>query len=154
MKTFMAISCAMLALLARPSYAGSEDDVRATFERFVVAQNAHDAAAVRDVLADSANFLWISRGMPIWGREAALKRFEGLYQGTWKLAPEMSALKIIMLGDTTAQLFIPIVFSIGPPGQPASDSTFLMNQTLVKGAAGWRIANILPILAAPPAPPR
>ena len=92
--------------------------------------------------------------MPIWGRESALKRFEGLYQGTWKLAPEMSALRIIMLSDTTAQLFIPIVFSIGPPGQPASDSTFLMNQTLVKAAAGWRIANILPIPAAPPAPPR
>ena len=55
-----------------------------------------------------------------------------------------------MLGDATAQLFIPIVFSIGLPGQPASDSTFLMNQTLVKCAAGWRIANILPIPAAPP----
>jgi len=154
MKTFLALSCAILALLARPSFAGSEDDVRAAFERFVAAQNAHDPAAVGDLLAESASFLWISRGTPIWGRDAALKRFEGLYQGTWKLAPEMAALRIVMLSDTTAQLFIPIVFTIGPAGQPASDSTFLMNQTLVKGAAGWRIASILPIPAAAPAPPK
>ncbi len=151
MKSFLVISCAMLALLARPASAGSEDEVRATFERFIVAQNAHDATALGDLLADSSNFLWISRGAPIWGREAALKRFEGLYQGTWKLAPEMSALKVIMLSDAAAQIFVPIVFSIGAPGQPASDTAFLMNQTLVKGAKGWRVASILPIPAAAPA---
>ena len=33
----------------------------------------------------------------------------------------------------------------GTPGQPASDAPFLLNQTLVRTAAGWRIANVLPI---------
>ena len=126
-----------------------EDDVRTTFERFVAAQNAHDISAVRDLLSDSPGFLWISRGAPIWGRDAALKRFEMLYQGTWKLAPDASSMKVMVLSDTTAQLFVPIVFSIGPAGQPAADSLFLMNQTLVKSGGGWRIANILPI----PGPP-
>lgn len=154
MKTLMTVVFAVLAFSIEPAFATPEDDVRATFDRFVVAQNAHDVAAVRETLMDSPNFLWITRGSPIWGRDAALKRFETLYQGTWKLSPETAALKVFLLSDTTAQLFVPIVFNIGPPGQPAPDTPFLMNQTLVKGASGWRIASILPIpVPAQTAPP-
>jgi ketosteroid isomerase-like protein len=136
--------------------AASEDDVRAIFDQFVKAQNAHDIAAVRELLLDSPNFLWVTRGAPIWGREAALKRFETLYQGTWKLSPDLANLKTVLVSDTAAQLYVPITFNIGAPGQPAPDTSFLMNQTLVKTAAGWRIANILPIPVQAPAtaPPK
>ena len=149
MKIAFAILFAVSALVSRQAFAAPEDEVRAAFERFVVAQNAHDSAAVRELLLDSPAFLWITRGTPIWGRDAAIKRFEVLYQGTWKLAPDSSAMKVAMLIDTTAQLYVPIMFTIGPPGQPASDSPFLMNQTWVKTGNGWRIATILPI----PVPP-
>ena len=108
---------------------------------------------MRELLLDSPNFLWVTRGAPVWGREAALKRFESLYQGTWKLSPDMSNLKTVLVSETTAQLYVPITFNIGAPGQPAPDMPFLMNQTLVKTAAGWRIANILPI-PLPHPPPR
>jgi len=151
-KTILATLIAVLTLSAGHAFAGVDDEVKATFDRFVAAQNAHDVSAVRDVLLDSPNFLWVTRGAPIWGREAALKRFETMYQGTWKLSPDTSNLKVVSLSDTTAQLFVPITFNIGPPGQPAPDAPFLMNQTLVKTAAGWRIASILPIPLPPPAP--
>ena len=134
-----------LVLSSTLASAAGEDDVRAAFDRFVKAQNAHDIAAVRELLLDSPNFLWVTRGAPIWGRDAALKRFEALYQGTWKLSPDTANLKAVLVSDTTAQLHVPVTFNIGPPGQPAPDAPFLMNQTLVKTAAGWRIANILPI---------
>ncbi|MBA3477583.1 MAG: nuclear transport factor 2 family protein [Lautropia sp.] len=142
-----------MAFSATGASASRDDDVRAVFDQFVRAQNSHDIAAVRDVLLDSPDFLWITRGTPIWGRDAALKRFETLYQGTWKLSPDSSNLKVVLLSDTTAQLYVPITFNIGPPGQPAPDAPFLMNQTLVKTSAGWRIANILPIPLTAPAPP-
>jgi len=143
-----------LSLLSTVANAAGEDDVRAVFDQFVKAQNSHDLAGVREVLLDSPNFLWVTRGAPVWGREAALKRFESLYQGTWKLSPDMSNLKTVLVSETTAQLYIPITFNIGAPGQTAPDTPFLMNQTLVKTTAGWRIANILPIpLPAPPAAP-
>lgn len=151
-KTILATLIVVFTLSAGLAFAGVDDEVKATFDRFVAAQNAHDVSAVRDVLLDSPNFLWVTRGAPIWGRDAALKRFETLYQGTWKLSPDTSSLKVVLLSDTTAQLFVPIMFNIGPPGQPAPDAPFLMNQTLVKTAAGWRIANILPIPLPPPAP--
>jgi len=151
-KIILATLAALLTMSTGQALAGVDDDVKATFDRFVAAQNAHDVSAVRDLLLDSPNFLWVTRGAPIWGREAALKRFETLYQGTWKLSPDTSNLKVVLLSDTTAQLFVPIMFNIGPAGQPAPDAPFLMNQTLVKTAAGWRIANILPIPLPPPVP--
>jgi hypothetical protein len=153
MKGSMSILALTLTLSAGSAFGGAEDDVKVVFDRFVVAQNAHNLSAVRDLLWDSPDFLWITRGAPIWGRDAALKRFEALYQGTWKLSPDTSKLKVTVLTETAAQLFVPIMFNIGPPGQPAPDAPFLMNQTLVKTAGGWRIASILPIpLPAAPAP--
>lgn len=136
--------------------AAPEDDVRLVFDQFVQAQNSHDVNAVRELLLDSPNFLWVTRGAPIWGRDAALKRFETLYQGTWRLSPDLANLKAVLLSDTAAQLFVPVTFNIGATGQPAPDARFLMNQTLVKTAAGWRIANILPIPLPAPAtlPPK
>jgi uncharacterized protein (TIGR02246 family) len=153
MKGSMSILALTLTLSVGSAFGGAEDDVKVVFDRFVVAQNAHNLSAVRDLLWDSPDFLWITRGAPIWGRDAALKRFEALYHGTWKLSPDTSKLKVTVLTDTAAQLFVPIMFNIGPPGQPAPDAPFLMNQTLVKTAGGWRIASILPIpLPAAPAP--
>ena len=139
------IVAGILAFSAPGANSAPEDDVRAAFDQFVKAQNGHDIAAVRELLLDSPNFLWVTRGSPIWGRDAALKRFETLYQGTWKLSPDVANLKAVLLNDTTAQLHVPITFNIGPPGQPAPDTPFLMNQTLVKTVDGWRISNILPI---------
>ena len=81
-----------------------------------------------------------------------MKRFESLYQGTWKLAPDRSSLKVILLSDTAAQLYVPIMFNIGAPGQPAADAPTLINQIWVKTSAGWRIASILPIPIPIPTP--
>ena len=136
--------------LSQFSQAGTEDDIRTVFDAFVAAQNAHDSKAVSNTLYDSPNFLWITRGTAIWGREAALKRFEALYQGTWRLEPEAGAFKVVMLAPDTAQVFVPIVFTIGAQGQTAQPTRFLMNQVLIKTAEGWRVSSILPIPA--PAP--
>ena len=82
MKKFSATLFVSSILSVAPALAAPEDDVKGTFDRFVNAQNAHDVAAVQELLLDSPNFLWVTRGAPIWGRDAAMKRFEALYQGT------------------------------------------------------------------------
>ena len=107
-KTSLPTLTAILTLFIGHAFAGVDEHVKATFDRFVAAQNAHDVPAVRDVLLDSPNFLWVTRGLPVWGRDAALKRFETLYQGTWKLSPDTANLKVVLVTDTTAQLFVPI----------------------------------------------
>jgi hypothetical protein len=87
-----------LSVLIRPLAAAPEDEVRATFDSFVAAQNRHDGKAVEGLLLASPNFLWITRGTSVWGVDAAMKRFATLYQGTWRLDPEADSLKVIMLG--------------------------------------------------------
>ena len=77
----------MIVAGAAIAEAAPEDEIRTVVDRFVAAQNAHDLAAVGDLLWDSPNFLWITRGTPIWGRDPALKRFQALYQGTWPSKP-------------------------------------------------------------------
>ena len=153
-RTLVAFLVAAFVTLGLPplSSAGRADtaeEVRTFFERFVAAQNAHDLAAVSEMLSDSQDFLWITRGAPIWGREAALQRFEALYQGTWSLEPSMAEFKVINLGGDTAQLFVPVTFMIAPPGQTAQPSRFLMNQILVRTEQGWKITSILPVLVPP-----
>ena len=124
-------------------------EARVLFERFVAAQNAHDAAAVEALLWNSPDFLWITRGTAIWGREAAMERFRALYQGTWRLEPDMAQFRAVALGPEAAQIFVPVLFTIGAAGQPAPPARFLMNQTLRREGDGWRVASILPI----PLPP-
>jgi ketosteroid isomerase-like protein len=134
----------------REGHGAPDDEIRTVIERFVAVQNAHDLAAVGDLLWDSPHFLWITRGTAVWGRSPALKRFEALYQGTWRLEPVMTDLKIIPLGDHAAQVYVPITFTIGSPNQAPQQTRFLMNQTLVKTTQGWKVSSILPIPAAAP----
>jgi ketosteroid isomerase-like protein len=141
-------ACATLLLVSMmigPAVAASEDEVRSTFDRFVIAQNAHDIKAVESLLLGSPDFLWVTRGAPVWGQDAALKRFVALYEGTWRLEPEPNSLKVTMLGESVAQVFVPIIFTIGAAGQPPQQVKFLMNQVLVKTPSGWKVSSILPI---------
>jgi ketosteroid isomerase-like protein len=144
------IACAtllLISLMIKCAAAAPADEVRATFDRFVDAQNAHDIKAVESLLLDSPDFLWITRGTPVWGADEASKRFATLYQGTWRLEPESAGLKLIMVGDGVAQIYVPILFTIGAPGQPPQKTRFLMNQVLVRTQSGWRVSSILPIPA-------
>jgi ketosteroid isomerase-like protein len=132
-------------IFAGSAQAGTEDEVKAQFSKFVAAQNAHDLKAVGDMLLDSPQFLWITRGAPIWGREAAIKRFEALYQGTWSLDPKTDELKVLEVQPGVAQLYVPITFMIAPAGQTAQPTRFLMNQILVRTPEGWKVSSVLPI---------
>jgi uncharacterized protein (TIGR02246 family) len=137
---------ALMVLGVGAARAGTEDEVKAVFAKFVAAQNAHDLKAVGELLQDSPQMFWITRGQVYWGRDAALKRFGEYYQGTWALEPKADEIKIVELSPGVAQLFAPSIFRIAPPGQTAQPSFFLLNQIYVKGPGGWRLASIFPIL--------
>lgn len=125
--------------------AAVDDEVRATFERFVQVQNAHDPKALEGMLADSAGFLWITRGTVIWGRDAALQQFAKLYAGTWRLDPEYGNLRVVAIGDDAAQLHVPVQFTTGAAGQAPQVVRLYLNQVLVRSGGAWRVLSILPI---------
>jgi hypothetical protein len=90
--------------------------------------------------------LGITRGTPVWGADAALKRFSALYEGTWRLEPDTSGFKIIMIGDAAAQIYIPIIFTIGAPGQQARQRDFYSIRCWSKRRAAGRSRASCPYL--------
>ena len=144
------VAMMVLICVAGGAQASAEDEVRAAFDRFVLVQNAHDAKALEPLLADSSQFLWITRGTAVWGREAALQRFANLYDGTWRLDPDPASVRVVPISENVAQLYAAVQFTIGAPGQPPQATRFLLNQVLVKSGGAWRVMSIFPIPA--PAP--
>ena len=144
----IAISLVLLAV-AGVARAGSEDEVKVLFAKFVAAQNAHDLKAVGELLQDLPQFLWITRGTPIWGRDAhsSVSRY---YIKALGLDPKLDELRITELQPGVVQLYAPMTFMISPAGQAAQPMRFLMNQVVVKTADGWKVSSILPIPAPQP----
>jgi Domain of unknown function (DUF4440) len=139
----VARACVVL-LATSPAFATPKGEIKATFSKFVAAQNAHNITAVRELLSDSPNFLWITRGNVVRGRDAALERYARLFEGTWRLDPDWSTLEIMMLDVSTAQIFVRMVITNGTLGQPTPAGSTVMNQILVKTSGGWRVLSVLP----------
>jgi hypothetical protein len=136
-KTIVALACVAL-LATSTAFATPKGEIRAAFSKFVAAQNAHDLKALGELLSDSPNFLWVTRGNVVRGREAALERYAELFKGTWRLDPDWSTLEIMMLDVSTAQMS-------GALGQPAPSGPTLMNQMiLVRTSGGWRVLGSFP----------
>jgi uncharacterized protein (TIGR02246 family) len=139
-----------LACAAGGTQASTEEEVRAAFDRFVQVQNGHDAKALEPLLEDSPQFLWITRGTAVWGRDAALQRFAKLYEGTWRLDPDPASVRVVPISDNVAQLHASVKFTIGAPHQAPQATQFLLTQVLVKSSGAWRVMSIFPIPAAAP----
>jgi len=137
----------MAATLARA--ATMEEEVRAVFDKWIAAQNAHDLKGIRNLLSDSPDMLWISRGKPIWGRDAALKTLEERYKGTWKIDVDKKELRVISVSRRVAQVYAPTQLTAGEPGTEPSRNRLYINLVMVKKPEGWQIVSILPILVAP-----
>ena len=104
---------ALTAIATLAQAATMEDEVRAVFDKYIATQNAHDLKSMRSLLADSPDLLWISRGKPIWGREAALKSLEERYKGTWRIDVDKKELRVISVSRRVAQVYAPTQLKIG-----------------------------------------
>ena len=117
-------------------------EVRAVYGRFVAAQNAHDLASVRSVLLDSPQFLWVSDGRSVWGREDTLARMAQFQQApVWRVEPDLGAAVAVPLSADTAYLHLPLTLVIG--AEPMPDRLrFLVSVLGVATPQGWRIAAL------------
>ena len=148
LKRFLILTAlAMVATLARAST--MEEEVRAVFDKYIATQNAHDLKGMRNLLSESPDMLWISRGKPIWGREAALKSLEERYKGTWKIDVDKKELRVISVSRRVAQVYAPTELSVGEPGAEPARNRLYINLVMVKKPEGWQIVSILPILVLP-----
>ncbi|MCK1446717.1 MULTISPECIES: nuclear transport factor 2 family protein [unclassified Bradyrhizobium] len=141
----VSVGFAQTIMLAPVRAASRVEDARAFYERFIAAQNAHDAATVESMLWRSPNFLWISRGKSVRGADEAMETYRGYYKGTWQVESDMAHFEARELPNGTVQVLVPITFLRGEPGQPAQSATYLISQTLFVDSGGWHIATIIPV---------
>ena len=129
-----------------PAHAAANDaEARTIFEKFIAAQNAHDADAVKAMLLDSPSTLLFARNVDTRGRDAVAARFKEYYEGIWHLEPDMSKFRVAVISNDVMQVLVPIVFTRGLPGKPPQQNIFLISQTYVQDASGWHVASIMPV---------
>ena len=155
----MALSMAagLTALTARPTLADTPsahvdrahqttETITETYRAFVAAQNARDLDPVGAFFTDGSDFLWVSDGRPVWGREATLARM-ALFQGaeTWRVIPDLDEARVVMLAEEVAMMHFDLILEIGRAAAP-SRLPFLVSILFVattEDAGGWRIASLL-----------
>ncbi|HEY7674632.1 MAG TPA: SgcJ/EcaC family oxidoreductase [Burkholderiales bacterium] len=147
-KRFAAVVLGTL-LVASAHAATMEDEVRAVFDKYIAAQNAHDLKTVRTLLLESPDLLWISQGRPLWGRDAALKGLEDRYRGTWHIDVDRKEFRVVSVSRRVAQVYAQTQLTMGDPGVEPARNRVYINLVMVKKPEGWRIASILPILVPP-----
>ena len=131
-----------LLLEAGDALAQAQDEVRLMFEQYIHAENDHNLATVGQALQDSKDMLWVApRGAPVWGRDTVMQELTKRYQGTWKLEPEMPALKVTVYSDNVARVIVPINYTLDAGG---NRERYLVQQTYVRTPVGWRISTIVP----------
>ena len=139
---FGRLTLALWMAAANPAFADPQQEVRDLYTAFVTAQNAHDIDAVRQLLSDRPDFLWISDGRPVWGREAMLERMASFQQSeVWRVEPDYAASQVILLDQDTAVFHLPLLLVLGTKADPAR-LKWLVEVICQKEAAGWRIAGL------------
>ena len=131
-----------LACITTSTFAGPAQESRALYQRFAAAQNDHDLGRVASLLLDSDRFLWVSDGMTIWGRAAAIDRMASFQQAeVWRVVPDLDRATPVEVSPDVAYLHLPLELVIGAAAQP-DHLRFLVSALCVRTADGWRIAAL------------
>jgi hypothetical protein len=144
-RSWTAVVALVLALcLITPLRSESSVDVevRALYERLLAAQNARDVDAMRAVLWNSPDFLWISDGKAFWGPEAMIARI-GAFQRSevWEVTADRARARVVATGPGSAVLFQPLRLTLGPRADPRAID-FLVNMMAIRTPEGWRVGAL------------
>ena len=132
------------ALIAGPAMAAApEEELTDLYRRFAAAQNARDLAAVRETLWDRPDFLWVSDGRSVWGRDALIARM-GEFQKApvWRVEPDLAQARPVVLSAGAGYLHLPLTLVIGSAATP-DHLRFLVSMLGIATREGWRIAALL-----------
>jgi uncharacterized protein (TIGR02246 family) len=141
----------LAVLIGAPMSAWSgtpEDEVRALFDRWIAAQNAHDIKGVGDVLSNSPNVIFINAaGKVLSGREEILKYFSAVHKAKVKMEPDLVGWRVVMQTGNSAYFMVPVTVTLNPPGQETRTLHNWMNGIAIKEGDQWKLIGGLPMEA-------
>lgn len=137
-----AFAIGLIAMAPAAVRAGSKEDVIALYGRLASAQNSRDLGAVRELLSDAPDFLWVSDGMPVWGANATIERMSTFQKSEiWRVEPDLARARAVALSNDVAFLHVPLTLVIGARDKP-DRLRFLVGMVARKNDQGWRIAAL------------
>ncbi len=144
------LACILFACtLIGSAQASDAQDILATYQRFVSAQNDRDLTRAKAEFLDTPDFLWVSDGKSIWTREAVLERMSRFQQlEVWHADPLLGEARIVSLGPDVAYLHMPLDLTLGTKASP-SITRFLVSIVFKRVASRWKIAALLTTLDTP-----
>jgi ketosteroid isomerase-like protein len=129
-----------------PARAAVSDTVLRTYLAFAAAQNAGDLEAVRSMFTEVPRFLWVSDGISVWGRDAAIERMALFRQSEiWQVTPDLKHATAVELGSDAAYLHLPLELVIGNRDPGPDHLQFLVSVLCMRIGAHkrWKIAALL-----------
>jgi ketosteroid isomerase-like protein len=129
--------------------ADTRTDVLAVYNAFAAAQNARDLVRIKAALLDSPDFLWVSDGKSVWGREALLERMSRFQTlEVWRVEPLLDRARVVEVAADVAYINMPLDLHLGTTSAPTV-TRFLVSILCRKTAEGWRIAALFTTLDNP-----
>jgi hypothetical protein len=140
--------------------ANDEAGLRALYERLIDAENRHDIAAVKPMVWNSPDTLFVAKTATpeegnwagFWSTNVVLQHLNELYKaGPFRIDPDYSKEKVVALSRDVAETYVPVNITVAYAGQTPVPKPFLMILEWVRTPDGWRMATdiALPIPAAP-----
>jgi hypothetical protein len=147
------------AARADPLDASTLKEIERLYRTLIDAENRHDLAAVRQMVWQSPDTLFVAKTATpaegnwagFWGADVVMQHFADLYAGTFVMAPHYDRVKTVGLTADVAETYAPLDISVSYAGQTPAPKPFLMIVTWIRTSGGWKMATdvALPI---PPAP--
>lgn len=139
--------------------ADDEAELRALYRQLIDAENRHDIAAVRPLIWNSPNALFVAKTATaaegnwagFWGTEVVLQHLDDLYKaGPFRIEPDYEKEKVVALSRDVAETYVPVRITVAYAGQDPVPKPFLMILAWVRTPEGWRMATDI-ALPIPPA---
>jgi hypothetical protein len=136
------------------------EELKALYKQLIDAENRHDIPAVRRLVWESKNALFVDKtAIPaegnwagFWGTDVVLRHLDDLYKaGPFRIEPDYDKEKVVALSHDVAETYVPVNITVAYAGQAPVPKPFLMILEWVRTPEGWRMATDI-ALPIPPAP--
>jgi hypothetical protein len=136
------------------------EELKTLYKHLIDAENRHDIAAVRPLVWESKDTLFVAKTATpaegnwagFWGTDVVLQHLDDLYKaGPFRIKPDYDKEKVVALSPDVAETYVPVNITVAYAGQTPVPKPFLMILEWVWTPGGWRMATDI-ALPIPPAP--
>lgn len=127
-----------------------KEEVKALFKKLIELEDDHDLKAVRLMMWESPDMLFVSKKPKnqgnygaYWGTNVAISHFRSLYnRPVFRIEPDYSKEKEVILAPDVVETYVPIVLTtLFEDGKPVESRPFILIMQWVMSSKGFKLAT-------------